>query len=232
KTPCVRFCDFMRSRPLHKTNIYMTNWIISNTALHSKYLILTEKAFWLTDQNNNLDIHELIANNRLGNIKSIRYDDLKEIIFNDTDLIIEFKFKDDSLSEESYPVQKSVYPEIKDYLKSHLKGIEVKDYSILKQIFPHLTILAISVIVFFATYFSALEIQKGESINIAGRRAWFKQLIISVAEVLGPIGTIIVGVLIISILTYFIFRKYKNPKKGEIIQIKRSPQLIVPHSAH
>ena len=210
----------------------MTNWIISDTDLNSKYLILTEKSVWLTDQNKNSDIQELIANSKLENIKSIRYDDLEEIIFNDTDSNIEFNFKDDNISEQIYQIRKSVYPEIKDYLKTHLRGTEVKNYSIFKQILPLLIIFAISVILIVATYISALEIQSGESIKVSGRRAWLKQIMVSIAEILGPIGTIIVGILIISILIYFIINKYKNPKRGEIIQIKRSPQLIVNNTVH
>ncbi|UJH90903.1 hypothetical protein LZ575_19725 [Antarcticibacterium sp. 1MA-6-2] len=181
----------------------------------------------MTDQNKNVNIQELIATSSLGTINSIRYDDLQEIIFDDTDSTIEFKFKNDNVPEEKYQIQRSVYSEIKDFLKNNLRGTEVQDYSILKQILPHLIILGISVVLIVATYISAVELQKGESIRISGRRAFLKGIIVSSAEVLGLIGTIVIGILIISSLIYFIIKKYQNPKKGEIIKIKRAPQLTL-----
>ncbi|MCB4807033.1 hypothetical protein LG651_02135 [Tamlana sp. 62-3] len=205
----------------------MKNWKISESDFKDKYLIPTEKSIWLTDQNKDADINQLIDTKNLGIIKSIRYEDLKEIVFIDTDFTIDFRFKDDKTPEEILKVDKIVYSEIKSYLKAQLKRIEIKDYSIFKQILPQLITLGISGILIVVTYISAMQIEKGESIRIAGRRAWLKQIIVWIAEALGTIGTLIVGTLIISSLIYFIIRKSQNPKRGEIFKMTKSPRLTI-----
>ena len=205
----------------------MKNWKISETDFNDKYLIPTEKSIWLTDQNKDADINELIDTKNLGTIKSIRYEDLKEIVFIDTDFTIDFRFKDDKTPEEIHRIDKIVYSEIKSYLKTQLKGIEIKDYSVLKQVLPQLISLGFSIILIVVTYISALELEKGESIRISGNKAWLKQIIVTIAEMLGTIGTLIVGTLIISSFIYFIVRKSQNPKRGEILKITKKPQLTI-----
>ena len=205
----------------------MKNWKISESDFKDKYLIPTEKSIWLTDQNKDADINELIDTKNLGTIKSIRYEDLKDIVFIDTDFTIDFRFKDDKTPEEIHKIDKSVYSEIKSYLKTQLKGIEIKDYSVIKQILPQLMTLGISGILIVVTYISAMELEKGESVRISGRRAWLKQIIVWIAEILGTIGTLVVGTIIILSLIYFIIRKSQNPKRGEILKMTKSPRLTI-----
>ncbi|WP_308992895.1 hypothetical protein QLS71_015460 [Mariniflexile litorale] len=205
----------------------MKNWKISETEFKNKYLIPTEKSIWLTDQNKDSNITELIETKSLGTITSIRYEDLKEIVFIDTDSSIDFIFKDDKTPEEKHQIDKIVYSEIKSYLKSQLKGTKLKDYSVIKQILPQLISLGISIILIVVTYIFAMELEKGESVRISGRRAWLKQIIVSIAETLGTTGTLIVGILIIASFIYFIIRKYQNPKRGEILKITNSPRLTI-----
>ncbi|SFD41875.1 hypothetical protein [Algibacter pectinivorans] len=205
----------------------MRNWKISEADFKDKYLIPTEKSIWLTDQNKDADINELIDTKKLGTIKSIRYEDLKEIVFIDTDYTVDFRFKDDKTPEEIHKIDKIIYSEIKSYLKSQLKGIEIKDYSVFKQILPQLISLGFSVILIVVTYISAMELEKGESIRISGNKAWLKQIIATIAEMLGTIGTLIVGTLIISSFIYFIVRKSQNPKRGEILKITKTPRLTI-----
>ncbi len=203
----------------------MKSWKISETDFTDKYLILTEKSIWLTDQGKDVNINELIETKKLGVVKSIRYQDLKEIIFNDTDFTIEFTFKDDNVLEEKHRMNKIVYSDIKPYLKTQLKGTELKNYSIFKQILPQLITLGVSVILIVVTYLSAMELEKGESPRVSGRRAWLKQIIVWIADVLGTIGTIIFGTIIVSSLIYLIVRKSQNPKRGEILKITKDTQL-------
>lgn len=205
----------------------MKNWIISENDLNNKYLIPTEKSIWLTDQNKDHNITELIETKKLGIVTSVRYDDLKEIIFIDSDFTIDFIFKDDKAPEEKYQVDKIVYGEIKSYLKSQLKGTKLKDYSVFKQILPELVTIAISGILIGVTYISAMELEKGESVRISSRRALLKQIIVSIAEILGTTGTLIVGTLIIASLVYLAIRKFQNPKKGEILKITKYSKLII-----
>ena len=74
-----------RTYPSRHLPLHLKNWKISETDFNDKYLIPTEKSIWLTDQNKDADINELIDKKNLGTIKSIRYEDLKEIVFIDTD---------------------------------------------------------------------------------------------------------------------------------------------------
>ena len=113
------------------------------------------------------------------------------------------------------------------YLKNQLKGTKLKDYSVFKQILPELVTIAISGILIGVTYISAMELEKGESVRISSRRALLKQIIASIAEVLGTTGTLIVGTLIIASLVYLVIRKFQNPKKGEILKITKYSKLII-----
>lgn len=205
----------------------MKNWKISEADLKNKYLIPTEKSIWITEQSKDSNITELIESKSLGTITSILYEDLKEIVFIDTDFTIDFIFKDDKTPEQKHQIDKIVYLEIKSYLKSQLKGTELKDYSVIKQILPQLISIGISVVLIVVIYIFAMKLEKGESVRISGRRAWLKQIIASIAETLGTTGTLIAGTLIISSFIYFIIRKYKNPKIGEILKITNSPRLTI-----
>lgn len=205
----------------------MKNWKISEADFKNKYLIPTEKSIWITEQSKDSNITELIESKSLGTITSILYEDLKEIVFIDTDFTIDFIFKDDKTPEQKHQIDKIVYLEIKSYLKSQLKGTELKDYSVIKQILPQLISIGISVVLIVVIYIFAMKLEKGESVRISGRRAWLKQIIASIAETLGTTGTLIAGTLIISSFIYFIIRKYKNPKIGEILKITNSPRLTI-----
>ncbi len=205
----------------------MKNWIILESQLIDTYLIASEKSIWLSDQNKGVNINELIETKNLGAIKSIRYEDLKEIVFIDSDFTIKFNYKDDKATNEEFQVEKNIYSEIKACLKSNLKGTELKNYSVFKQILPKLITFGVAVTITIVTYIFALEIEKGESLKASGRRAWVKKIIVLIAETLGTTGTLIVGVLLISVLSYVIIKKIQDPKKGEILKITKSPKLIV-----
>jgi len=205
----------------------MKYWKISGTDFKDKYLIATENSIWLTDQNKDANINELIETKTLGTIKSIRFEYLKEIVFIDSDHTIDFKFKDDQTPKEKHHIDEIVYGEIKSYLKNQLKGTELKDYSLFKQILPQLIALVSSGALIAITYISAMQLEKGESAGNSESSAWRKQIIVWIAETLGTIGTLIVGIIIISSLIYFIIRKYQNPKRGEILKFTKSPRLTV-----
>lgn len=205
----------------------MKNWIISESELTNKHLIASEKAIWLTDQNKSANINELIESQSLGSIESIRYEDLKEIVFVDSDFTIEMNFKEDKATDKEFQLNKNVYSEIRSYLKTNLKGTVLKNYSVLKQIIPQLIVLGVTSILTIVTYISAMELENGETVRIAGRRAWLKKIVVTIAELLGTTGTLIVGVSLIGLLSYFLIKKIQNPKKGEILEITTSPKLNV-----
>ncbi|PCH77018.1 MAG: hypothetical protein COB98_04670 [Flavobacteriaceae bacterium] len=205
----------------------MKYWKIETLKLKHKYLILTEKSVWLTDQDSRVDINELIESKKLGVIKSIRYKDLKKIVFVDTDCTIEFVFKEGHTPDQTLEIDAAVYGGIKEYLKNKLKGTELKEYTVFKQMVPYLIAIGVLGLYIVITYFAAVELEAGGSMNLYGRKAWLKHVIVSISGVLGTSGTIIVGTVIISLLAYFMIHAYKNPKIGEVLKITKYPQLSV-----
>ena len=87
----------------------MKYWIISQTELLDKYLIANEKAIWITDLPKSSNINYLIDSKSLGAVQSIHYEDLKEIVFIDTDVTIELNFKDDKTTDEEFQLDKNIY---------------------------------------------------------------------------------------------------------------------------
>ncbi|MBK8612950.1 MAG: hypothetical protein IPN85_05565 [Flavobacteriales bacterium] len=61
------------------------------------------------------------------------------------------------------------------------------------------------------TYGIAKQLERGEDMDIHGRKAWFKALLWGVAEILGPMGTIAVGLLIAAAFGWFIWSRLKKP---------------------
>ncbi|MCE2611795.1 hypothetical protein LVD13_02345 [Flavobacteriaceae bacterium D16] len=205
----------------------MRNWVISKSEAMDTYMIAQEKAIWLSDQKKDTNILELIESKKLGKIKSIRYEELKEIVFVDSDSTIEFNYVDDKMTDEEFQLDRNTYSDISTYLKNNLKGTEIRNYSVLKQILPELTIMGAALVFFVATYLAALELENGGNINVSGYKSWLKQIVSSIAEVLGTIGTLIIGIIFIGFLTYLVINKVQNPKKGEVLKIKKYPKLSI-----
>ncbi len=205
----------------------MKNWIIAQTSEFDTYFIPTEKSIWLSKQPKGVDIQMLIANKNLGIVKSIRYEDLKEIVFIDTDSNIEFKYKNNDSDDEEFTIQTDVYSQIQSYIKSHLKGIELKNYSIYKQALPQLIAITIAAFLSIATYITAIEIENGVTVNVSGKRSIIKAMMISVAENLGSFGTISAGFVIMGILGSLLIRTIKNPKEGEVLTMSKMTKLDV-----
>ncbi|TYA78444.1 FeoB-associated Cys-rich membrane protein [Seonamhaeicola marinus] len=205
----------------------MKTWIISQTDTKDTYFIPTEKAFWLSNQPKGVNIADLIENKNLGAIKSIRYEDLKDIVLIDSDTTIQCNFKDDKTDEEEFVLDHTTYAEIRSYLKNNLKGVELKDYSIFKQVIPELITLAIATVLSVITYIAALEIEGGGTVKTSGRRAFFKKIIAAIAEALGTTGTIIVGLIVLGVIAYLLVKKIQNPKKGEVLKVLKTARLTV-----
>lgn len=139
----------------------MKNWIINENELTNKYLIVTEKSIWISEQLKELDINEFIKNKNLGTVKSFKYEEIKEIIFIETNVSVQFEFKDKDTESEKFVIDKNVFGEIKTYLKNQLGGIEVKNYSLFKQVLPQLTTLGIGIVFIALTYSTALDLENG-----------------------------------------------------------------------
>ena len=187
--------------------------------------IASPKSIWITEQHNDANITELIETRSLGAIKSIPYASLKEIVFIDSDAIIECRYIDDKTTDVEFELERNIYSEIKSYLKSNLKGPEIKNFSLFKQIAPNLILLSAAILISTLTYTTAISLEQGDEIRTGGRRGLIKLIITWIAELLGATGTLIAGSLIIIFFIYLVIKAIQNPKKGELLKIKTSPQL-------
>lgn len=206
----------------------MKNWIISETVGTKTYLIANEKALWISEQAKDTNIDELIASKNLGAFKSIRYEDVKEIIFIDSEGHVEFNYRQESTEDEEFQIDTNTLLEIRDYLKKHLQGVAVKNYSIFSQIMPNLIFLGITLFFTVLVYLAAVDLENGNTISVTGRRSWMKKLLASAAETLGTTGTLIAGISILGILGYILVKKIKQPKSGEVLKISKSARLSLP----
>ena len=205
----------------------MKIWIIDENENSQTYLIASEKAFRISEQPKNTDIQQLIQNNNLSNVKSIPYKELKEIVLIDTTNTLQLNYKDAKKNDKEFILTESIYTEIRSYLKNNLKGVQLKNYSVLKQVTSQLLILFIASVLSVVTYITATNIEAGKTINFSGRRAWLKKLIATIAEMLGSTGSLIVGTLLVGGISYLVIKKIQNPLKGEVLKISKSPQLSI-----
>lgn len=195
----------------------MKNWIIERKGEFYTYLIISEKSIWITEQHKVSNIQELIKNKNLGNVKSFRYDQLKEIILIETNSSLQFSFKDKDEENQSLYVERNVFREIRTFLKLKLSGVSVKNYSILKQITSQLSTLGFGIVFIFLTYQTAIDLENGVEITAGRKRSIIKKIVLVLAELIGVYGTIALGTVFVAILIFFINKKLQNPEKGEII---------------
>ena len=203
----------------------MKNWIISKGELTNKYLIVTDKSIWISEQLKELDINELIETKNLGTAKSFRYEEIKEIVFIETNVSLQFEFKDKDIETEKFVIDKSVFGEIKTYLKGQLLGIEVKNYSLFKQVLPQLSTLGIGIVFITLTYSKALDLQKGIEIPESQKSTIIKKIILLLAELIGVNGSIVFGILFSVVFIFWINKKLQNPQKGEVFSFNKNIRL-------
>jgi Na+-transporting methylmalonyl-CoA/oxaloacetate decarboxylase gamma subunit len=203
----------------------MKNWIINENELTNKYLIVTEKSIWISEQLKELDINELIENKNLGTVKSFRYEEIKEMIFIETNVSIQFEFKNKKTESEKFVINKNVFREIKTYLKNQLGGIQVKNYSLFKQVLPQLTTLGIGIVFIALTYSTALDLENGIEIPESRKSSIIKKIVLLLAELLGVYGSIVFGILFLLAFIFWINKKLQNPKKGEILKFNKNIRL-------
>lgn len=195
----------------------MKNWIIERKGEFYTYLIISEKSIWISEQHKDSNIQELIKNKNLGNVKSFRYDQLKEIILIETNSSLQFSFKDNDEENQSFDIERNVFGEIRTFLKLKLSGISVKNYSILKQIISQLSTLGFGIVFIFLTYQTAIDLENGVEITANRKRSIIKKIVLVLAELIGVYGTIALGTVFVVIFIFFINKKLQNPEKGEII---------------
>lgn len=203
----------------------MKNWIIERKGEINKYFIVTEKSIWISNNHKESNIEELIENKNLGSVKSFRFDQLKELILIETNSTVEFIFKDKEEEKQRFEIERSIFGEIRTYLKLNLKGIKLKNYSLLKQVLPQLSTLGIGIVFILLTYQTAVDLENGEYIPESRKSTIIKKIIYHLADLIGIYGSIILGVIFTLILVFIINKKLQNPKKGEILEFGKFVSL-------
>ncbi|MCT4700229.1 hypothetical protein [Tenacibaculum haliotis] len=205
----------------------MKTWIISENEIDNYYLIAKENSIWLTEQPKLTNLRELIDHKKLTNVSVHRYSNIKEIVFNDSDLTLEVEFIDDDTEDLELKFKASlVYENVKSFLIENLKEIVVKNYSLIKQLKPtSIAILVISALTFFL-YKIAISLQSGEEIRATGRRGFIKKIFVAIADFLGPIGSLTIGGILLSLLFFGFINTVRKPKQGKVIKIKKNTELI------
>ncbi|WP_194767221.1 hypothetical protein [Tamlana sp. I1] len=203
----------------------MKHWKISESNSNNFYLVFNEKSIWEVELDENINIDEAIKTKSLNNIKSFRYTDFSEIIFVDNDSLIILKFTDKEIKEKEILLNNNIYTEIKNFIIKNLKGTEVKEYSILKQLLPLFFPVLIVIGLTISLYQTAVDMANGVEVSTSGRRALLKSILVGIADVLGPIGCLIIGGLLLAFFLYLIFKVIKHPKQGKIIKIKKFVEL-------
>ncbi|WP_394420403.1 hypothetical protein [Tenacibaculum mesophilum] len=204
----------------------MKIWITTEEEKNNIYLIANKKSLWITEQPVEVDVSNLISEQKLTNTTIIRFEEIKEILLNDTDQIITINLKDDKENEIEIIINSATYSEIKTYLLNNLKGIAVKNYSLFKQIKSYIFGLLLFGVVTWILRNTALSLQNGETLNTSGRRGLIKKIFVGVADFLGPTGVLIIGGIFILIFIVGLVNTIKKPKVGEIIKFKNNTELI------
>ena len=83
--------------------------------------------------------------------------------------------------------------------------------STLSALTPSIVGLGVTILLTFLINGMANDMAQGISVDTSGRRAFVKQILAWVAEVLGSTGTLAVGALLAGLCFYFMYKAYKNP---------------------
>ncbi len=71
--------------------------------------------------------------------------------------------------------------------------------------------LLVSLALTAITFGAAKEIEAGGEIHVSGRRAWLKVVIWGIAEALGPVGSLVLGLLVSALFALFVWKRLKRP---------------------
>jgi Trk-type K+ transport system membrane component len=89
-------------------------------------------------------------------------------------------------------------------LKNQLGGIQVKNYSLFKQVLPELTTLGIGIVFIALTYSTALDLENGIEIPESRKSSIIKKIVLLLAELLGVYGSIVFGILFLLAFIFWI----------------------------
>ena len=89
-------------------------------------------------------------------------------------------------------------------MKNQLGGIQVKNYSLFKQVLPQLTTLGIGIVFIALTYSTALDLENGIEIPESRKSSIIKKIVLLLAELLGVYGSIVFGILFLLAFIFWI----------------------------
>jgi hypothetical protein len=203
-----------------------TIWKIKSDDRKTEYLIFKEKYMCTYVLGSHENHDEMLQKMTFKDVEPIRYQDIKEIILNESDneLTVKWVFNEDQ--EKEIHIPNEIISEIKTLICSKIKKVSIKDYSVLKQLIPVLMLLLIIIGLTAIVYIIALDIENGVEAEIKGRATLIKRLALAAASILGSKGTIILGSLLSLLASYLLYKTYKNPKKGVVVKFSKESTLI------
>ena len=89
-------------------------------------------------------------------------------------------------------------------MKNQLGGIQVKNYSLFKQVLPQLTTLGIGIVFIALTYSTALDLENGIEIPESRKSSIIKKIVLLLAELLGVYGSIVFEILFLLAFIFWI----------------------------
>lgn len=203
----------------------MKIWITSEEEKTKNYLIATENSIWITEETKDVNINDLIENNELSNMSIYKTNDIKEVLFNESDSQITIEFKDSKIKDIEINTNSEVFTDVNNFFVSNLKGVEIKNYSLLKQIKPSLFGTALFGGITWVLYTTALSIQNGEHLDTSGRRSLIRKIIVGIADFLGPTGSLIVGGLLTLLFVYTFINTIRKPKEGKVLKTLKKQEI-------
>ncbi|WP_028891619.1 hypothetical protein [Tenacibaculum sp. 47A_GOM-205m] len=203
----------------------MKIWITNETEKTKNYLIATENSIWITEETKDVNINDLIENNELSNMSIYKTNDIKEVLFNESDSQITIEFKDSKIKDIEINTNCEVFTDVNNFFVSNLKGVEIKNYSLLKQIKPSLFGTALFGGITWVLYTTALSIQNGQHLDTSGRRSLIKKIIVGIADFLGPTGSLIVGGLLTLLFVYTFINTIRKPKEGKVLKTLKKQEI-------
>lgn len=203
----------------------MKIWITNETEKTKNYLIATENSIWITEETKDVNINDLIENNELSNMSIYKTNDIKEVLFNESDSQITIEFKDSKIKDIEINTNSEVFTDVNNFFVSNLKGVEIKNYSLLKQIKPSLIGTALFGGITWVLYTTALSIQNGQHLDTSGRRSLIRKIIVGIADFLGPTGSLIVGGLLTLLFVYTFINTIRKPKEGKVLKTLKKQEI-------
>jgi len=203
----------------------MKIWITNEEEKTNKYLIATEISIWITEESKEVNITELIEKNELSNMSIYKTNDIKEVLFNESDSQITIEFKDSKISDIEINTNTVVFTDVNNFFVSNLKGVEIKNYSLLKQVKPSLFGTVLFGGITWVLYTTALSIENGQHLDTGGRRSLIKKIIVGIADFLGSTGSLIVGGLLTLLFVYTFINTIRKPKEGKVIKTLKKQEI-------